>query len=332
VAPAAVALLVLSVGLGLAIGPIRLPLGGIAKVLLDRLPFVSIDSGLSDRQTSIIWQFRAPRVVLGLIVGSMLSLAGASYQGAFRNPLADPYLLGVAAGAGLGATVAIVLRRGGSSIVLLPVAAFIGAIGAVALTYAVGGAAQRSSAARLVLSGVAIASFLTAAQTYVQQQHSEVLREVYGWILGRLNTASWADVRTVLPYVVVASTVLLVSRRTLDVMAVGDEEAASLGVDVARSRLIIVGAASLGTAAVVSVSGLIGFVGIIVPHTVRLLVGGTYRRILPLSMVLGGAFLVLTDLLARTIQSPAEVPIGVITAFLGAPFFLLVLRRRETAS
>ena len=214
----------------------------------------------------------------------------------------------------------------------VPVAAFLGALAAVTLTYLVGGAGLRSSVTRLVLSGVAIASFLTAAQTYIQQQNSEVLREVYAWILGRLNTASWNDVAIVLPYVVVSSIVLLLARRRLDVLAVGDEEAATLGVRVDRTRLVVVAAATLGTAAAVAVSGLIGFVGIIVPHTVRLVVGGSYRRILPLSAVLGASFLVLTDLLARTVQQPAELPIGVITAFIGAPFFLLVLRTRAASA
>ncbi|MEZ5257574.1 MAG: iron ABC transporter permease [Ilumatobacteraceae bacterium] len=272
-----------------------------------------------------------PCAVLGAPVGSVSCPSPERRTKARPERFADPYLLS-AAGAGFGATVAIVIRHDGGSTLVLPVAAFLGASAAVTLTYLVGGVARRASATRLVLAGVAIASFFTAAQTYLQQQNAEVLREVYSWILGRLGTSQWSDVRTVLPYVVVSSTVLLLNRRTLDVLGVGDEEAATLGVNVARSRLVIVAAASLGTAAVVSVSGLIGFVGIIVPHTVRLVVGGSYQRILPLSMVLGAAFLVLMDLLARTVQQPAEVPIGVITAFVGAPFFLLVLRNRERSA
>ena len=332
--PAALVVLLAAVLSAMAVGPIDLPLAGVVRELLDHLPLVDVDSGLSARQASIVWELRAPRVVRGVLVGGMLALAGASYQGAFRNPLADPYLLGVAAGAGLGATIAIVARPPSSVSALspVPVAAFLGALAAVTLTYLVGGAGLRSSVTRLVLSGVAIASFLTAAQTYIQQQNSEVLREVYAWILGRLNTASWNDVAIVLPYVVVSSIVLLLARRRLDVLAVGDEEAATLGVRVDRTRLVVVAAATLGTAAAVAVSGLIGFVGIIVPHTVRLVVGGSYRRILPLSAVLGASFLVLTDLLARTVQQPAELPIGVITAFIGAPFFLLVLRTRAASA
>lgn len=327
----ALGVLVAAVAAGLATGPVSLPVGGIVKELLDRLPFLSVDSGLTELQRATVWEIRAPRVVVGMLVGAMLSVAGGSYQGAFRNPLADPYLLGVAAGAGLGATVAIAAGAdaGSSMLSAVPLAAFAGSVIAVMLTYVVGGVGRRASATSLVLAGVAIASFLTALQTYVQQRNSDVLREVYSWILGRLTVVGWTDVWLVLPYIVVASAVLLVMRRTLDVMAVGDEEATTLGIRVPRARMIVVVAASLGTAAAVAVSGLIGFVGIIVPHTVRLVVGGSYRRILPLSMIFGAAFLVVTDLLARTVISPAELPIGVITAFIGAPFFLVVLRSRR---
>lgn len=324
----ALGVLGVAVAAALAIGPVSLPAGGVLRELLDRLPFVSVDSGLTDLQRAAVWEIRAPRVALGILVGAMLSVAGGAYQGAFRNPLADPYLLGVAAGAGLGATVAIAAGAdpGGSMLSPVPAAAFAGSILAVMLTYVVGGVGRRASATSLVLAGVAIASFLTAFQTYVQQRNSDVLREVYSWILGRLTVVGWTDVGLVLPYIALASGVLLVMRRTLDVMAVGDEEATTLGIRVPQARLIVVVAASLGTAAAVAVSGLIGFVGIIVPHTVRLVVGGSYRRILPLSMVFGAAFLVVTDLLARTVISPAELPIGVITALIGAPFFLVVLR------
>ncbi|GIU90950.1 MAG: hypothetical protein KatS3mg010_2049 [Acidimicrobiia bacterium] len=177
-----------------------------------------------------------------------------------------------------------------------------------------------------MLAGVAVASFLTAVQTFVQQRNADTVRDVYTWILGRLTTAGWDEVKLLGPYFVIASVVMLVHRRALDVMALGDQEAASLGVDVGRVRLTIVVAASLATAAAVSVSGLIGFVGVIVPHTVRLVAGTSYRVVLPLSFLFGGAFLALADLVARTVVSPAEIPIGVVTAFFGAPFFVLVLR------
>ena len=311
------------------LGAVDLDASSIVASLLDRLPFVNIDSGLSNREEAILWELRLPRVVLGGIVGATLAVAGGSYQGSFRNPLADPYLLGVAAGAGLGATIAIAYGPSIPSTPFgpLPLMAFIGGIAGVAATYAIGYSVRAGrTAVTLILAGVAVASFLTAVQTYLQQRNAETLREVYGWILGRLSTVGWTEVWMVIPYVVVATTVMLLGARRLDVLSVGDEEAVSLGVDPARVRLVMVLAATLGTAAVVAVSGLIGFVGIIVPHTIRIIFGTSYRIVLPLSVVLGAAFLILADLLARTIAAPAEIPIGVITAFFGAPFFAVVLR------
>jgi iron complex transport system permease protein len=321
---------------GLAFGPVSLPPARVATELLNLIPGVHVHSGLSERETAIITQLRLPRVVLGLLVGGMLALAGGSYQGVFRNPLADPHLLGVAAGAGVAVTAVIALRAGTGSTtgdatvglpLTIPLAAFVGAIGAVAMTYLLGAAGGRDrSPATLILAGVAVSAFLAAGQTYLLQRHADSIREVYSWLLGRLATAGWHDVTLVAPYAAVTAFVILLHRRELDVLSVGDEEATSLGLHPQRSRYILILAASLGTAAAVSVSGLIGFVGIIVPHTVRLLAGPSYRSILPLSMLFGGAFLTLTDLVARTAAAPAEIPIGVITALFGAPFFVLVLR------
>jgi iron complex transport system permease protein len=274
-------------------------------------------------------------VVLAALVGSTLSLAGASYQGVFRNPLVDPYLLGVAAGAGLGATIVITVNRSGSSswiIDPLPLAAFLGGLVAVLVTYVVGSRVRgESNSTSLVLAGVAVTSLTTALQTFLLQRNSDVVRQVYSWILGRLSSATWSDVRLVLPYVVVSTIVLLFHRRLLDVLRVGDEEATALGVDVSRVRLVVVIAATLGTAAVVAVSGLIGFVGIIVPHAVRLVVGASYRIVLPMCILVGAAFLILADIPGRVLDNPAETPIGVVTAFLGAPFFLLILRTRQAS-
>ena len=283
---------------------------------------------------NIVWHVRLPRVVLAWLVGAMLSLAGASYQGVFRNPLVDPYLLGVAAGAGLGATIVFAIGRGATSswpVDPLPVAAFVGGSLAVLLTYMVGMSAG-SSGVTLVLAGVAVTSLFTAIQAFVLQRNNDVIREVYGWILGRLTVASWGDVTLVLPYVVVSSVVLLMHRRHLDVLRVGDDEAAALGTQVRRVRLVVVIAATMGTAAVVSVSGLIGFVGIIVPHFVRLVAGTSYRRLLPLTLLVGASFLILVDIPGRVLTDPAETPIGVVTAFFGAPFFIVLLRARRNAS
>lgn len=318
---------------GVALGPVDLPMSEVLRSALDRLPLIEVTSGLSERDAAIVWDLRVPRVVLGGLVGAMLATAGAGYQGVFRNPLADPYLLGVAAGAGTGATLVFAYGPGGDGWIIdpLPVAAFVGALAGVAATYllsrSVGG--QRDTVS-LILAGVAVSAFFTAAQTFVQQREADSLRRVYSWLLGRLATTGWGEVRLILPYVVIAVAILLIHRRLLDVLSVGDREAVGLGVSASRVRLVVVIAASLGTAAAVAVSGLIGFVGIIVPHTVRLLTGGGYRAILPLSLLFGAAFLILADLLSRTVLSPAEIPIGVVTAFVGAPFFAWILRHRRT--
>ena len=307
---AAVVLLVASAALGAMVGPA---------------------GRISSANRHIIWNIRLPRVALAGIVGAMLSVAGASYQGVFRNPLVDPYLLGAAAGAGLGATLVFAFGRSttlGWPVDPLPLAAFIGALVAVLVTYSVG-ASFGGSSLTLVLAGVAVAALCTAVQQFLLLRHSDVIKEVYSWISGRVSTATWSDVRLVLPYVVAASAVLLVHRRHLDVLRVGDEEAASLGTEVRRVRLVVVIAATLGTAAVVSVSGLIGFVGIMVPHVVRLAVSASYRYVLPLSIVVGAAFLILADIPGRLLDEGGETPIGVVTAFLGAPMFVIVLRSRR---
>ena len=325
---AVAAFLVLSIVVGVLVGPIDLGIGSILSSVGERLHVPGVSSSLSATEESILWEIRMPRVVLAALVGGMLSLAGATYQGVFRNPLVDPYLLGVAAGAGLGATLAIAylpdVLRGQQA---LPIAAFVGGAAAVVLTYSVGRSAGRErDAATLVLAGVTVASFFTALQTFVQQQNTDTLQQVYTWILGSIPSSGWSDVVLILPYVAVATAVILLHRRMIDVLSVGDEEATSLGVDVRRIRLVLVVAATVGTAAAVAVCGLIGFVGIIVPHAIRMLAGVGYRALLPLSVIAGAGFLVLADVIARTALSPAEIPLGIVTAFFGAPFFMLVLR------
>ena len=331
--PAAGALALASVLLGAMVGPAGPSWWRVPLALLDHMPLVSIDSGVTPREWTIIWDIRMPRVVLAALVGSMLSLSGASYQGVFRNPLVDPYLLGVAAVAGLGATLVFTLNRTGSSTWIidpLPLSAFAGGLLAVLVTYVVGTAfGGQKSASTLVLAGVAVTALATAVQTFVLQRHTDVVRQVYSWILGRLSSATWGDVRLVLPYVVVSSVVLFLHRRLLDIMRVGDDEATALGASVNRVRIVVVIAATLGTSAVVAVSGLIGFVGIIVPHAVRLLAGASYRVIVPLSLLVGASFLIIADIPGRVLQNPSETPIGVVTAFLGAPFFLLLLRTKQ---
>jgi iron complex transport system permease protein len=311
---------------GMALGPAGIAPATIGSDLLARLPWLGLGEPLTRLDATVLWELRAPRVVLGALVGAMLAVAGGGYQAVFRNPLADPYLLGVAAGAGLGATAAIAYL--GASSGWLPIAAFGGAVSAVAAAYLLGRSVTGGrDTTTLILAGVAVAAFLSAVQAFVLQQNSQSVRPVYAWLLGRLSTSGWSEVTLIAPYVVVSMVVLLAHRRVLDVLRVGDDEAASLGVEVTRTRLVVVVVATLGTAAAVSASGLIGFVGVVIPHAVRLVAGSSYRLVMPLSMLFGASFLCLADVLARTALSPAELPIGVVTACVGAPFFAVVLRR-----
>ncbi|MGW4409382.1 FecCD family ABC transporter permease [Nonomuraea sp. NPDC004702] len=325
----ALAVLALTMVAGLLGGAADISPWQVVLQVADWLPFVSADSGLAPVEQGLLYELRLPRVLVAAVVGGLLAMAGAGYQGVFRNPLADPYLLGAASGAGLATTLAIVLLPGSSA--SIPVAAFAGAVGGVFLAYTLGNAAGRSGGgtgggtATLVLAGVAVTSFLTAIQTFVQQLKVEELERIYSWILGDVG-GGWDQLLLVLPYAAVSSVLLLLHGRMLDVLSVGDEEAGSLGVRAGRVRLTVLVAASLATASAVAVSGLIGFVGVVVPHVVRRLAGGSYRIVLPLSLIGGAAFLVAADLIARTVIAPAELPIGVVTMFVGAPFFVGVLR------
>ncbi len=322
--------LVAAVLAGIWVGAVPLAPGRVVLTLADRAlgPFgVDVPGGLEGTQAAVLMQLRLPRVVLAVLVGAALAVSGAAYQGVFRNPLADPYLLGAAAGAGLGATLTIAYSPVQSlgPVGIVPLAAFAGALFGVFCALALGSVAGGAHSPTLLLAGIAVAAFLAAAQNLVQQQNTDDLRQIYGWMIGQLGSSQWSDVVLVLPYLGVACAVLLCCGRALDVLAVGDDEAGSLGVHPGRLRLLVILAASLATASAVAVSGLIGFVGLVVPHLVRRLAGGSYTRVLPLSLLVGGAFLVLADLVARVVLAPAELPIGVVTAFVGAPFFAALL-------
>jgi iron complex transport system permease protein len=307
--------------LGVSFGPISLDFSKILRTI------VGLDGGLQDEERILFLQLRLPRVFLAALVGAALATSGAVYQTVFRNPLADPYLLGAAAGAGLGATIA--LTRGSQSFyAALPLFAFVGAILAVLATFLISGRAG-ANPATLLLSGIAIGSFATALQTYLQQRKSEVLRPVYSWILGQLTVADWQVIKWAGLYIVIALVVLIRMSRLLDGLLLSDEEAFSLGISPNKIRIIAICAATLATATAVSASGLIGFVGIVVPHLVRGLTKRATNRALFTVALSGAAFLVLADLGARTLLSPAELPIGVITAFVGAPFLLFVLRAKR---
>lgn len=305
-------------------GAVRLPVADVARELVGM-------SVLDARDHAILWNIRLPRVAMAIVVGATLAIAGAAYQAVFRNPLADPYLLGVSSGAGLGVTLAVVagasIGFGGAGAGVVG-AAFLGGVTAVSATYLVSrGVGHGASATVVVLAGVAVAAFANAAQTYVQQKNIDTVQRVYSWMLGNLGIASWGSIALVLVPAGACWAVIVLSARVLDVMTVGDLEARTLGVDPGVTRLALVAVATLGTAAVVSVSGLIGFVGIIVPHALRLIVGPGHRLLLPLTLIWGAVFLLVADTVARTVLAPAELPVGVVTAAVGAPFFLFILRR-----
>jgi iron complex transport system permease protein len=322
-ASAAAALLIACL-LAVGFGPVNLNFGSIIRTLL------GLPNGLENEDRTLLLQLRLPRVVLGALVGAALATSGAVYQSVFRNPLADPYLLGAASGAGLGATIAIT-NGGGNLHALLPIFAFLGGVLAVAATFLVAGRLF-ADPSTLLLAGIAVGSFATAFQTYLQQRNSAALRPVYSWILGELTVANWDVVKWAGFYILIALIVLIRISKVLDALMLSDEEAYSLGVSPQKIRLIAVAAATLATATAVSASGLIGFVGIVVPHLVRgLTKRATNRSLLSIAFV-GAAFLVIADLGARTLLSPAELPIGVITAFVGAPFFIFVLRARNRGS
>ena len=325
------AVVVILIGvIAIGVGSVYVPPITTAKILAVRLPFVAIDTDWPNSWDAIIWQIRFPRIVLAGLVGGCLAISGATYQGLFRNPLADPYLIGVSAGAGLGATIVLItsvpVYYHGLSV--LPVAAFAGAILAVTLAYTVARRSGGLPLSTLILAGVAIGYMAAAMMSFLMIRSDSDVRPVLAWLLGGFSGAQWRDVYIVLPYLVPGFVIMMAYGRILNMFQLNEEEARQLGVNVERTKLILIVLASLTTAAAVSVSGLIGFVGLIAPHAVRLVWGYDHRFLLPMALLAGAGFLVVADRVARTVVSPSELPVGVVTAFCGAPFFLYLLRRR----
>lgn len=285
---------------------------------------------LAGSSDTIVWKIRLPRVLLAALVGSALALSGVVFQGLFRNPLADPYLLGVASGAGFGATLVIAFSAGVPLLAGLgvPLVAFIAALVTVALVMALARQGMNTPLVSLILAGVVVGSSLTAATSFMMLASREQAVTVLAWLLGGFGSASWAKIASVLPLMLLAAGVTLLSVRALNLLQLGEEQAAQLGLPVEAVKLGLIVVATLATAAAVSVSGIIGFVGLMVPHAVRLAVGPDHRTLVPLAAVWGALFMVLADLLARTLISPAEIPVGIITALAGGPFFLYLLRRQ----
>lgn len=312
--------LVLATGVGsVALGP--------AEVM--RAVWHGFTDQLSGPADTIIWQIRLPRVLLAALVGGALALSGAAYQGIFRNPLADPYLLGVASGAGFGATLALVF---GAALPWplrsVPLLSFAFALLSVTATLLLARRRGATPLTALILAGVVLGSSTTALTSLLMLSERDDAARVLAWLLGSFGLAGWAQLASAAPFVLLAAAVTLVSARSLNVLQLGEESATQLGLRVEVFKLALIAAATLATAAAVSVSGVIGFVGLMVPHTVRLVTGPDYRTLLPLAAIFGALFMVFADLAARTVIAPAEVPIGVITALVGGPFFLWLLRRK----
>lgn len=279
---------------------------------------------------SILWLIRLPRILLAVLVGGGLATAGAALQGLLRNPLADPHLLGVSGGASVGAALALVLglRWSLAGVALVPVMAFLGALAAVGLIWGLARVAGRVSAGHLVLAGVAVGVTCTAAISYLQTTADErLVKALLYWLAGGLGSATWQHVQLASPYVLVGLVLLLFFARDLDLMLMGEEAAEQAGVNVEATKRWVWLAASLVTAATVAVAGLIAFVGLVVPHILRLLVGPRHRTLLPASALGGAIFLLVADTLGRTLWAPQEVRVGIITGLLGGPFFLWLLRR-----
>jgi len=317
-------------------GAVAIPVETLARMLLAKL------SSLGGATAAVSWpasyeavffQIRLPRVVLAGLVGACLAAAGAAYQGLFRNPLADPYLIGVASGASLGAVLALILPLAPVLYTLgaVQLMAFAGAVATVAAVYGLARVGGSVPVSTLLLAGVALGAFASAVTSFFMYIHGDKLVSIYSWLLGGFSLGDWSKVLAILPYAVPGLAYMCVHGRFLNVLQLEEEQAAQLGLPVERLKIGLIAAATLVTAAAVSVSGLIGFAGLIVPHAVRLLWGPDYRFLLPMSILMGAAFLVLADTLARTLLGSTEIPVGAITAFVGAPFFLYLLRQKKRA-
>jgi iron complex transport system permease protein len=327
--PAMAMLLVFSVILATCIGAAWIPPTDVLKVILDHLPFV--DLNVSPFDDSIVWEIRLPRVLLAALCGGTLAFSGAAYQGVFRNPLADPYLLGVGAGAGFAAAGALVaglpVEVLGFSV--LPLVAFVGAMAAMLTTYGIARSNGQTPNTTLILAGVAVSSIAVSGISYLMLLDQRNTVAILTWLLGGFNDSSWREVGIFLPYATLAAIVIHLHGRLLNVLQLDEGEAQQAGLNVERTKGLVLLAASLATAAAVSVAGIVGFVGLISPHVVRLLIGPDYRKLLPVATLAGATFLVLADLGARTVIRPSELPVGVITSLVGAPFFLFLLRRQR---
>jgi iron complex transport system permease protein len=315
-------LLAVALLLSLAIGSVFLPPPELWAALTGRGTQTS---------TAILWSIRLPRTVLIALTGMALSGSGAAYQGLFRNPLADPFLIGVASGAGLGAVIAMSVKWPYSfwGLMAIPMAAFIAALLTVFIVYSLARVGKTVPTTNLILAGVAFSSFATSLTSFLMLRSTGEVRRALGWLLGGASQSGWTAVLAIAPYLFIGLGILVFSGYALNLLQFGDDQAQQLGLNVTRAKTILLVSASLATAAAVAFSGIIGFVGLIVPHVMRLWWGPDYRRLIPLSIIGGGTALLVSDVIARVVLAPQEIPVGIVTALAGAPFFLWVLRRAK---
>lgn len=322
---------IMMIALATTIGSVKVPFLTTCRILLSQLPLVDIAPDWAGSIETIILDIRLPRVIMAGFAGAALAISGATYQGLFRNPLADPYLIGVAQGAALGAVIGLLLPFGWQStgLGIVPLLAFTGAIANVLIVYGFARVGKTLPVTTLILAGVALGALWGSVVSYLTITSGDKIHSILFWLMGSFSLSTWSEVLVVLPYLIVGVVVILLYSRSLNIMQLDEEQAKQLGINVERVKIILLVAATLITAAAICFVGAIGFVGIIIPHMVRLIWGPDHRFLLPLSVLSGSIFMVLADLLARTALAPREIPVGVITAICGVPFFLYLLRRRK---
>jgi iron complex transport system permease protein len=320
-------LLVLAFVLSVALGAVTIPPGSALRILLSKISGLESAASWPGYFETIIWDLRLPHAILVGLTGAALAGSGAAFQGLFRNPLADPYLIGVASGAGLGAIIIMSLPQVGRY--LVPVGAFLGGLGTIIAVYQLAKVGQIVPLTTLILAGVAIGSFTSALTSFLMLISDEMVLQAMGFLLGGSTVTGWEPLIIALPYFAVGLATLVLSGHSLNVLQFGEEQAKQLGLSVEKVKLFIIISASLTTAAAVSFSGVIGFVGLVVPHMIRIVWGGDYKKLIPLSIVGGAVTLLLSDIVARTVMAPGYLPVGIVTALIGAPFFLWILRKAK---
>lgn len=315
-----------------AFGAVTVSVADILRMALNKMAVFDFPATWRAVDETIIFQIRLPRVMGSALVGAALATAGVLFQGLLRNPMADPYIIGTSAGAALGATIAMMvpLNLAFLGFGLVPMAAFVGALGTVLLVYNLARVGGKTPIISMLLAGFVVSSLLAAIMAFMismSERLSLNLQSIYSFLMGHVSVTSWSQIAVIAPLVIGGIIYSRVFAFHLNAFSLGEEGAAYLGIDVERDKILILALGSMLTAAAVSISGLVGFVGLVVPHAVRLSFGPDHRLLLPASALAGGAFVVIADLLARTLLSPVEIPVGVITAIIGAPFFLYLLRR-----